>query len=42
LGSVTRNGDLELEAQKQFGMLMKEHQTLVGINTKTKGFKLGA
>jgi hypothetical protein len=42
LGYVTRNEDLELEAQKQFGMPMKEHQTLLGITTKTKGFKLGA
>jgi hypothetical protein len=42
LGSVTKIGGLELEAQKQVGLLMKEHQTLLGFTAKTRGFKLGA
>jgi len=34
LGFVTRTGDLEHGAQKQVGMPMKEHQTLLGFTTK--------
>jgi hypothetical protein len=41
LGFVTRTRDLELGAQKKVGMLMKEHQTLLGFVAKTKGLKLG-
>jgi hypothetical protein len=41
LGSITKTRDLELEAQKQVGVHMKEHQTLLGITAKTRGLKLG-
>jgi hypothetical protein len=42
LGFVTKTRDLELGAQKQVGVLMKEHQTLLGFTTKTRGLKRGA
>jgi hypothetical protein len=42
LGFVTTTRNLELGAQKQVGVLMKEHYTLLGFPTKTKGLKLGA
>jgi hypothetical protein len=42
LGFITRTRYLELEAKKQVGVLMKEHQTLLGIIARTKGFKLKA
>ncbi len=42
LGYVTRTIDLELGAQKQVGVFMKEHQTLLGFTTKTRGLQLGA
>jgi hypothetical protein len=34
LGSVIRIKDFEHGAQKQVGMLMKEHQTFLGFTTK--------
>jgi len=42
LGSITRIGDFEVGTQKQVGVLMKEHYTLLGFTAKTRGLKLGA